>query len=45
MYYTRVNISGLFSQNKNFSDEYLDNLFTENDTERISNWGFNIIRS
>lgn len=44
MYYTGVNIGGLFSQNKNFSDEYLDNFITENDIKRISNWGFNLIR-
>ena len=44
MYYTGVNIGGLFSQNTNFSDEYLDNFVTENDIKRISGWGFNTIR-
>jgi len=44
MYYTGVNIGGLFSQNKNFSDEYLDNLITESDIKIISGWGFNTIR-
>jgi len=44
MYYTGVNIGGLFSQNKNFSTEYLDNFITENDIKKISKWGFNTIR-
>ena len=44
MYYAGLNIGGFFSQNKNFSDEYLDNFFTENDIKKISYWGFNTIR-
>ncbi len=44
MYYKGVNIGGLFSQNNNFSDEFLDNFVTENDIEKISGWGFNTIR-
>jgi len=43
MYYTGVNIGGLFSQNKNFYEEYLNNFITEEDIKRISGWGFNII--
>lgn len=44
MYYTGVNVGGYFSQNKNFSNEFMNSFITEYDIKRISQWGFNVIR-
>ncbi len=39
-----VNIGGLFSQNKDFSDQFIDQFITNEDIKMISEWGFNLIR-
>jgi endoglucanase len=43
MHLQGLNIAGYISQAE-FSKEHLDSFFTENDVQKIKDWGFNVIR-